>query len=38
METEQIKKRTQKESDRKDEDMEEMKSNYVRKVRIFVDF
>jgi hypothetical protein len=32
MEIEQVKKRVQKESDRKDEDMEEMKSNYTRKV------
>jgi hypothetical protein len=36
MEIEQSKKRVQKESDRKDEDMEEMKSNYTRKVRIFL--
>ena len=36
MEIEQMKKRVQKQSDRKDEDMEEMKSNYTRKVTIFL--
>ncbi|XP_028396450.1 unconventional myosin-XVIIIa-like [Dendronephthya gigantea] len=33
MEIEQMKKRVQKESDRKDEDMEDMKSNYTRKIK-----
>ena len=32
MEIEQAKKRAEKEADRKEEDMEEMKSNYLRKV------
>ena len=34
MEIEQTKKRSQKEIDRKEEDMEEMKSNYMRKVTL----
>lgn len=32
MDLEQTKKRVQKELERKDEDMEELKSNYIRKV------
>jgi hypothetical protein len=38
MEIEQIKKRVQKEANRKDEDLEEMKANYTRKVGIFLLF
>ena len=38
MEIEQTKKRVQKESDRKQEDMDEMKSNYTRKVIIMSSF
>ena len=38
MEIEQTKKRVQKESDRRQEDMEEMKSNYTRKVTIMFSF